>query len=171
MQLGLSQEDLARRAGVDVKTIGNVEAGCTIPRPSTQRLLAEALQAAGDGRGGFYAAEPFEPVEAPPAGPRRGAADQHGPGTRWPTHPPALPGADRPVSWELLYEIAEAFQRNGFPPPSGADLMHLGVVLGRILNRPAGRGPCAACPGGQCALGSGGAMVPMARRGGSPMAR
>jgi transcriptional regulator with XRE-family HTH domain/tetratricopeptide (TPR) repeat protein len=43
LRAGLSQEDLAARAGVALKTIGNIEAGRTTPRPSTLRALADAL--------------------------------------------------------------------------------------------------------------------------------
>jgi tetratricopeptide (TPR) repeat protein/DNA-binding XRE family transcriptional regulator len=52
--LGLSQEDLANVAGVDVKTIGNIEAGRTTPRLSTVRLLADALGVIGAARERFY---------------------------------------------------------------------------------------------------------------------
>jgi transcriptional regulator with XRE-family HTH domain len=34
-RLGLSQEDLATKAGVDAKTIHRIEAGESVPRPST----------------------------------------------------------------------------------------------------------------------------------------
>ena len=55
LRLGLSQDDLAQRAGVDVKTVGNIEAGRTRPRPSTVRLLVDALQLDGDDRADLYA--------------------------------------------------------------------------------------------------------------------
>jgi transcriptional regulator with XRE-family HTH domain len=57
IRLGLSQEKLADRAGVDVKTISNIQASRTTPRPSTVRLLAKALElsdgelASADGTG------------------------------------------------------------------------------------------------------------------------
>src|SRR5262245_9572984 len=55
MRLGWSQEDLAGRAGVDVKTVGNIETGRTQPRPSTIRLLIHALQLNDRDHADFYA--------------------------------------------------------------------------------------------------------------------
>jgi len=55
MRLGWSQEDLAGRAGVDVKTVGNIETGRTRPRLSTIRLLIQALQLNDRDRADFYA--------------------------------------------------------------------------------------------------------------------
>ena len=52
---GLSQEDLAQRAGVGVKTVGNIEAGRTTARPSTLRALADALDLEGADRTDFWA--------------------------------------------------------------------------------------------------------------------
>jgi tetratricopeptide (TPR) repeat protein/DNA-binding XRE family transcriptional regulator len=43
LRRGLSQEDLAGKAGVDPKTIRSIEAGRRTPRPSTVRQLADAL--------------------------------------------------------------------------------------------------------------------------------
>jgi tetratricopeptide (TPR) repeat protein/transcriptional regulator with XRE-family HTH domain len=42
-RLGLSQDDLAGRANVDVKTLRSIENGRRTPRPSTVRLLAAVL--------------------------------------------------------------------------------------------------------------------------------
>src|SRR3954454_9022219 len=43
-RLGWTQEELAERSGVTVRTIGKIESGrITAPRPSTLRLLADAL--------------------------------------------------------------------------------------------------------------------------------
>jgi transcriptional regulator with XRE-family HTH domain len=53
---GLSQDDLARAAGIDVKTIRNIEAGRNKPRPSTLRLLADALGIEGKDRDQLFAA-------------------------------------------------------------------------------------------------------------------
>jgi transcriptional regulator with XRE-family HTH domain len=50
LRLGLSQEDLATRAGVDAKTIHRIEAGESVPRPSTLRRLADALALEGADR-------------------------------------------------------------------------------------------------------------------------
>ncbi|WP_170216001.1 ATP-binding protein [Asanoa ferruginea] len=55
-RLGLSQEDLATKAGVDAKTIHRIEAGESLPRPSTLRRLADAMALEGADRERFYAA-------------------------------------------------------------------------------------------------------------------
>ncbi len=67
-QLGLTQEDLAQRASVDVKTVRSIENGRTVPRPSTVRQLADALGLTGDERTSFCAAAAPDPTE-PPAQP------------------------------------------------------------------------------------------------------
>jgi tetratricopeptide (TPR) repeat protein/transcriptional regulator with XRE-family HTH domain len=70
LRRGLSQEELAGKAGIGVKTIGNIEAGRNIPRVSTVRLLADALGLAGAERDRFCAmaaAGPAEPGSAVPA--------------------------------------------------------------------------------------------------------
>jgi tetratricopeptide (TPR) repeat protein/transcriptional regulator with XRE-family HTH domain len=54
-RLSLSQEDLARKAGVDVKTLRSIETGRSRPRPSTVRLLADALELDGNERDRFLA--------------------------------------------------------------------------------------------------------------------
>ncbi len=51
---GLSQEDLAARAGVDVKTLRDIENGRRSPRPSTLRQLADALALPDAERDRFY---------------------------------------------------------------------------------------------------------------------
>ncbi|HKS48954.1 MAG TPA: tetratricopeptide repeat protein [Amycolatopsis sp.] len=55
-QSGLSQEDLARRAKLDVKTVRNIEHGHAVPRPSTVRQLADALGLTGANRERFCVA-------------------------------------------------------------------------------------------------------------------
>jgi transcriptional regulator with XRE-family HTH domain len=70
-RLGLSQEELARRAGVDVKTVRTVEGGRRVPRPSTVRQLANALGLAGIDRDLFCAAAAPEGSEAAPVRPDR----------------------------------------------------------------------------------------------------
>jgi len=41
---GLSQEDLARFAGLTINTVRDIEHGRTRPAPSTRRALAEELE-------------------------------------------------------------------------------------------------------------------------------
>ncbi|TMM34432.1 MAG: helix-turn-helix transcriptional regulator [Actinobacteria bacterium] len=54
---GLTQEELAARAGVSVRSIRDIEAGRTgRARPGTVRLLAEVLGLAGTEREEFLAA-------------------------------------------------------------------------------------------------------------------
>ncbi|MBF9129211.1 AAA family ATPase, partial [Plantactinospora sp. S1510] len=56
-RLGLSQEDLAHRAGVSVRGIRKIEARQTgTPRPATVRLLADAFGLAGAERDRFFQA-------------------------------------------------------------------------------------------------------------------
>jgi tetratricopeptide (TPR) repeat protein/transcriptional regulator with XRE-family HTH domain len=53
-RLGLSQEDLADRTGVGVRSIGKIENGrITSPRPATVRLLADAFGLTGRARDRF----------------------------------------------------------------------------------------------------------------------
>jgi DNA-binding XRE family transcriptional regulator len=63
-RLGLSQEELAERAGVSVRSIGKIEAGrIAMPRPATVRLLADAFGLHGNDRHRFCQAA----AGAPPA--------------------------------------------------------------------------------------------------------
>jgi tetratricopeptide (TPR) repeat protein/transcriptional regulator with XRE-family HTH domain len=53
-RLGLSQEDLAARTGIGVRSIGKIENGrITSPRPATVRLLADAFGLTGGARDQF----------------------------------------------------------------------------------------------------------------------
>ena len=65
-RLALSQEDLAHKAGVDARTIGNIEAGRTVPRPSTVLRLADALGLDGSDRAGFLTRSAGASGEGPP---------------------------------------------------------------------------------------------------------
>jgi tetratricopeptide (TPR) repeat protein/transcriptional regulator with XRE-family HTH domain len=56
MRLGLTQEDLAAKAGVDVKTVRDIESGRRRPRLSTVRRLADVLGLDGTVRAEFHAA-------------------------------------------------------------------------------------------------------------------
>jgi transcriptional regulator with XRE-family HTH domain/tetratricopeptide (TPR) repeat protein len=52
---GLTQEELARRSGLSVRAVRNVESGrVRLPRSSTVRLLADALRLAGEEREQFF---------------------------------------------------------------------------------------------------------------------
>jgi tetratricopeptide (TPR) repeat protein/transcriptional regulator with XRE-family HTH domain len=70
-QLGLSQEELADRTGIGVRSIGKIEAGrIRNPRPATVRRLAEAFGLTGADRDRFYTAAAAAVVaESPPAAP------------------------------------------------------------------------------------------------------
>jgi len=66
-RLGMTQEDLAARTGVSVRSIRNLEGGRTgRPRPGTVRLLADAFELAGADRDRFCqsALEDTEDTEA-----------------------------------------------------------------------------------------------------------
>ena len=45
--LGLTQADLAKRAGISTTGLNNIEGGSTDPKVSTLRAIEEALVAAG----------------------------------------------------------------------------------------------------------------------------
>jgi len=54
---GLSQEELAKRSGLSVRTVGDIERGrVTLPHPDTVRRLADALGLGGRSRAVFLAA-------------------------------------------------------------------------------------------------------------------
>lgn len=56
-RLGLTQEELAARTGINVRTVGKLEANqITSPRPATVRLLADAFGLTGPERDYFMAA-------------------------------------------------------------------------------------------------------------------
>jgi DNA-binding XRE family transcriptional regulator len=59
---GLSQEELAHKAGLDPKTIRSIEAGRTTPRPSTVRKLADVFGLDGQLRERFCAAAAAVPA-------------------------------------------------------------------------------------------------------------
>jgi transcriptional regulator with XRE-family HTH domain len=75
---GLSQEELARRAGLSADTIAALERGRRrAPRPLTVRLLADALGLQGETRASFVeAARQHSAVERPPAPPVPLGADE-----------------------------------------------------------------------------------------------
>lgn len=61
---GLTQDDLARSAGLSPRGVSDLERGLrTTPRPSTARLLADALDLAGSTRAGFLLAARGEATE------------------------------------------------------------------------------------------------------------
>ena len=65
-RLGMTQEDLAERAGVSVRSIGNLESGRVgIPRPPTVRLLADAFGLSGAERDHFCEAASADSAGGP----------------------------------------------------------------------------------------------------------
>ncbi|WP_162908131.1 ATP-binding protein [Allorhizocola rhizosphaerae] len=68
-RLGMTQEELADRAGLGVRTIRYLESGrAGRPRPATVRGLADALGLQGDQRAQFVIDAAASPVAAEPAG-------------------------------------------------------------------------------------------------------
>jgi tetratricopeptide (TPR) repeat protein/transcriptional regulator with XRE-family HTH domain len=68
-RLGLSQEELAGRAGVSVRSIGKLETGrIVVARPATVRLLADAFGLTGADRDRFCAAASAEPTSSKATG-------------------------------------------------------------------------------------------------------
>src|SRR5919199_6713107 len=69
---GLTQEELAERAGLSVRAISDIERGVKHrPRQETVKLLADALSLKGEDRSAFEAArqrigEEATPAEGPP---------------------------------------------------------------------------------------------------------
>ncbi|SCG72409.1 ATP-binding protein [Micromonospora rifamycinica] len=121
---GLTQADLAQRAGVGVRTIRDLERGrAHRPQRTTAELLAGALGLTGTARAGFLASArgtaAVDPAEPPTAGlPHRpaptGAArrDLDLPGT-----PMALPPAVELIGREReLDELAGLLTGDGWPP-------------------------------------------------------
>jgi transcriptional regulator with XRE-family HTH domain len=99
---GLSQEELAARSGLSVRTIRDLERGRTRwPYQDSLHRLADALELRGDGRGDFIAAagrrlEHIPPVAAgrlPAAEPRRAGGARIVP-RYLPTTVPAFVGRD-----------------------------------------------------------------------------
>ena len=64
-QVGITQEDLAARAGVSPRTIGNLENGRGNPRAGTIRLIAEALDLSADAQSELARTASAEAAESP----------------------------------------------------------------------------------------------------------
>ena len=65
-RLGMTQEELAAKAGVSVRSIGGLEAGrVAAPRPPTVRLLADAFGLTGAERDAFCRSVADEPADRP----------------------------------------------------------------------------------------------------------
>src|SRR5262245_216815 len=84
---GLTQEELADRLGINVRTIGKIEANkIAVPRPATMGRLADAFELTGDERERFGDAA-SESSEAPP--PTGAVPSRESPDT--PARPAQLP--------------------------------------------------------------------------------
>ncbi|MFR9774432.1 ATP-binding protein [Micromonospora sp. MS34] len=98
---GLTQAELAARAGVGVRTVRDLERGrAARPQRTTVDLLADALGLSGDGRQAFLAAaRPAAATAPPPTGPppTAGAAARSGTSIALPQPGPLL-GRDRDVT-------------------------------------------------------------------------
>jgi transcriptional regulator with XRE-family HTH domain len=88
---GYTQEDLADKAKVSIRTIGNLERGVVrSPRPSTVRFLAEALNLDAAATTLLHSAAHQRRGERPPPG-RRPAAGRTSRSTRNPGPQTSLP--------------------------------------------------------------------------------
>jgi hypothetical protein len=106
----LSQEELAERAGLSVRTIRGIESNrLNQPRGSSIRLLADALGLAGQDRTALFEvavgelARPAHGGGTVPSGPRGTAAAAEAP------H-----GGSHPVPGQLPADLAEFTGREGF---------------------------------------------------------
>ena len=96
-RLGLTQEELAEKAGINARTIRNIEASRSVaPRPVTVRLLADAFDLRGADRDRFCAAAVPEPADraAQRSVPAQPAAET--PGQEEPAPAQARPAATDP---------------------------------------------------------------------------
>jgi tetratricopeptide (TPR) repeat protein/transcriptional regulator with XRE-family HTH domain len=89
---GLTQEELAERVGINVRTIGKIEASrIVVPRPATMVLLADAFELAGDERERFYdaASDPQGASDPQAAAEPQAQSPAAGPGDGERPDPPA----------------------------------------------------------------------------------
>ena len=120
---GLSQEQLAERAGLSVRGISDLERGRrATPRPETVRMLAEALALSAEERAGLIGAahpELSAPSAAPsaapppaappvPAGPSPAPRAPRPPGAWLPVPPTPLVGRERDVA-----QVCALLRRSG----------------------------------------------------------
>jgi tetratricopeptide (TPR) repeat protein/transcriptional regulator with XRE-family HTH domain len=101
-RLGLTQEELADRAGLGIRSIRRIESGRILaPRPPTVRMLADAFGLSGANRERFCTAAAPEPGSQPPTGTT--APAQLPPDVHW------FIGRDEPLA-RLGAVLAEADQ-------------------------------------------------------------
>src|SRR5580658_1955057 len=92
---GLSQRELAARAGLSVRAVGNLERGSTTrPHPESVHRLADALGLRGEARQGFIAAARSRPASEPETGDAAPPGRQ-APAGRGPIVPRQLPAPVR----------------------------------------------------------------------------
>ncbi len=90
---GLSQEDLAERAGLSIRGISDLERGArSIPRLETIRLLADALGLDPDERAALIAATRPDPTETAVPDPTAAPRATSRPVSRLPVRPTPLVG-------------------------------------------------------------------------------
>ena len=112
-RLGLSQEDLAAKAGVSVRTIGKIEANrIAAPRPATVRLLGEVFGLQGEAWEQFCAQSASALEDEPPQDPAPNAL---------PAAPPTFTGRD-----EHLAQLDSLL--SGLPPTRVAAITGSGGI-------------------------------------------
>jgi transcriptional regulator with XRE-family HTH domain len=133
---GLSQAELAERAGLSADSIGALESGRrTTPRPYTVRVLADALSLAEDDRLRLLAAAQVAPppTVAPPPGEVRSADGEWGRLLSAPRPPTRLIGREREVAeiaWLLRSGRARLLTLTG---PGGVGKTRLAVAAAEAI--------------------------------------
>lgn len=146
---GLTQEELADRTGLSVRTISKLETGrIGTPRPATVRLLADAFGLTGAEREDFYrsaAAEITEPAGSDVAAPEAAVRELVTVPRQLPAGPTRFVGRRR----ELERLVALAEDAEGFDGPALAVIDGMGGIGKTALAVQAARLIADRFPGGQ----------------------